>query len=271
MTVRRSPAQPRQTRHAAGVEDRQLPLHGLADEPGSSAAEPARLTAWPPPAAAAGLWRDEVASFLDSAPGQRLGSFIQARLAEGATIFPPNPFRALELTPPETVRVVILGQDPYHGAGQAHGLAFSVPDGVAKPPSLRNIFQELHRDLGIPLPPSGSLEAWARQGVLLLNTCFTVEQNRPASHAGQGWEGLTGQLVRAIQRRNRPTVYLLWGAHAQTWRHAVESAATGDLVLCCNHPSPLSARRPPAPFIGCGHFGQAGRFLLQHGAGTVSW
>ncbi len=230
-----------------------------------------RLSSWPPSTEATGSLRHELDAFLLSVEGQRLGGFLAERIKQGATIFPPGPFRALELTPLESVRIVILGQDPYHGPGQAHGLAFSVPDGVPIPPSLRNILAELQRDLGVPMRRSGSLETWAKQGVLLLNTCLTVEEGRPASHAGKGWDVLIGRILHAIVARSHPTVFMLWGAHAQSWRPIVDAGDGCRLILTCNHPSPLSARRPPKPFIGCGHFGQATRYLEQHGAGSLNW
>ena len=211
--------------------------------------------AWP----VAPGWQPLVDGFFTSAAGDRLLVFLAERVRAGATIFPPQPLRALALTPPEDVRVVILGQDPYHGRGQAEGLAFSVAPGVPMPPSLRNIFKELQRDLGTPTPPfpnpGGSLVAWARNGVLLLNTCLTVEEGRPASHAGQGWEHLTDAVIRHVSAGPWPTVFMLWGAHAQSKRALID--ATRHQVLVANHPSPLSARRPPLPFIGCSHFSQA--------------
>jgi uracil-DNA glycosylase len=168
--------------------------------------------------------------------------------------------RALMLTPLAEVRVVILGQDPYHGPGQAEGLAFSVPAGVKIPPSLRNIHVELQRDLGLAPPAHGHLGTWAKQGVLLLNTSLTVEDGQPASHARRGWEVLTDALIEATARQPRRISYLLWGAHAQAKASLIEAAGAGrHQVLMANHPSPLSARRPPVPFIGCGHFGQAAR------------
>lgn len=215
-------------------------------------------------------WEPLVCDFFASAAGAKLRAFLQARLDAGATIFPPRPLRALELTPPEDVRVVILGQDPYHGRGQAEGLAFSVAPGVALPPSLRNIFKELQRDLGTPAPawpqPGGSLVKWAQSGVLLLNTTLTVEEGQPASHAGQGWEVLTDAVIRHVAQGPRPVVFMLWGSHAQGKR-AVIPQDRGHLVLCANHPSPLSALRLPVPFIGCGHFGQARAFRLQQEGG----
>ena len=164
------------------------------------------------------------------------------------------------------MRVVILGQDPYHGLGQAEGLAFSVAPGVALPPSLRNIFKELQRDLGTPPPtfpvPGGSLVKWATHGVLLLNTCLTVEEAQPASHAGKGWEVLTDTLIRQVADGDHPVVFMLWGAHAQSKRALID--AKRHKVLVANHPSPLSALRPPLPFIGCGHFSQAREWRDSH-------
>jgi uracil-DNA glycosylase len=217
-------------------------------------------------------WQPLVQSFFAGARGQALLAFLAQRLAAGASIFPPQPLRALELTPPDAVRVVILGQDPYHGRGQAQGLAFSVAPGVTLPPSLRNIFKELERDLGVAPPafpqPGGSLVSWAQQGVLLLNTCLTVEEGQPASHAARGWEALTDAVIAHIaQQLGRPVVFMLWGSHAQSKR-ALIPADRGHLVLCANHPSPLSALRPPRPFIGCGHFSQARAFKLSNMAST---
>lgn len=213
-------------------------------------------------------WQPLVDDFFASARGQGLLAFLQSRLDAGAVIFPPRPLRALELTPPDTVRVVILGQDPYHGRGQAEGLAFSVAPGVQLPPSLRNIFKEIQRDLGTAPPawpePGGSLVKWAQNGVLLLNTGLTVEEGQPASHAGKGWEQLTDAVIRQVAEGPRPVVFMLWGAHAQGKR-ALIPADRGHLVLMSNHPSPLSALRPPVPFIGNGHFGKAREFRQQHG------
>jgi len=211
--------------------------------------------AWP----VAPGWQSLVDGFFMSPAGQGLRQFLQQRLDAGAVVFPPQPLRALELTPPESVRVVILGQDPYHGRGQAEGLAFSVAPGVAFPPSLRNIFKELQRDLGTPPPafpqPGGSLVKWAQKGVLLLNTCLTVEEGQPASHSGRGWELLTDAVIRQVSKEAQPAVFMLWGAHAQSKRALID--ASRHLLLTANHPSPLSALRPPVPFIGCGHFSQA--------------
>lgn len=211
-------------------------------------------------------WQALVDDFFASEVGVKLQRFLCERLEAGAVIFPPQPLRALELTPPEQVRVVILGQDPYHGRGQAEGLAFSVAPGVPLPPSLRNIFKELQRDLGTPPPafpqPGGSLVRWATHGVLLLNTCLTVEEGQAASHSGRGWEVLTDAVIRHVAAGDRPVVFMLWGSHAQSKRALID--ADRHRVLTANHPSPLSALRPPLPFIGCGHFGQARAWREQH-------
>lgn len=212
-------------------------------------------------------WRSPVDAFFASGQGVALQAFLDQRAAAGARIYPPRPLRALELTPFDAVRVVIVGQDPYHGAGQAHGLAFSVPDGVRVPPSLRNIHAELTREFGAA-PRSGNLEAWANQGVLLLNAVLTVEDGQPGSHAQHGWERLTSTLLATLGGDPRPRVYLLWGAHAQRLAPLI---AQHHLVLTANHPSPLSARRPPQPFIGCGHFRGANEFLAMAGAHTIDW
>ena len=220
--------------------------------------------AWP----VAPGWQPLVDAFFAGARGQALQGFLQSRLAAGAVVFPPQPLRALELTPPDAVRVVILGQDPYHGRGQAEGLAFSVAPGVPLPPSLRNIFKEMQRDLGTAFPPfpepGGSLVKWAKNGVLLLNTGLTVEEGQPASHAGKGWEALTDAVIRHVAEGPRPVVFMLWGSHAQSKRAFIPQDR-GHLVLTSNHPSPLSALRPPVPFIGNGHFGKARAFREQHG------
>jgi uracil-DNA glycosylase len=213
-------------------------------------------------AAFQGDWATLLQAWAASEPGRHLIEQVDARLAAGATIFPAQVFRALALTPLSSVRVLILGQDPYHGPGQAEGLAFSVPAGQRLPPSLRNIVKELQRELGLAPPTSGSLVVWARQGVLLLNTSLTVEEARPASHSRIGWQVLTDKIVAVVAEHARPKVFMLWGAHAQAKAPLVTAAGRRHLVLQCNHPSPLSATRPPLPFVGCGHFGQARDFLL---------
>lgn len=209
-----------------------------------------------------GGWSPLIARWAASPEGQALRAFIARRQAAGAVIYPADVFHALRLTPRDAVRVVILGQDPYHGPGQAEGLAFSVPAGQRIPPSLRNIDAELQRDLGLAPPAHGRLSAWARQGVLLLNTTLTVEDGQPASHARHGWEALTDALIRATAADAGDKAYLLWGAHAQAKAPLIAAAGGGrHRVLQANHPSPLSARRPPQPFIGCGHFSQAADFV----------
>ena len=219
--------------------------------------------------AVVGGWRPVTEAFRRSPTGRALIEFVDGRVAAGAVVYPPEPLRALALTPLEEVRAVILGQDPYHGPGQAEGLAFSVPPGVRPPPSLRNLFKELQRDLGQPAPASGSLVGWARRGVLLLNTVLTVEQERPGSHARRGWEALTDMLIDAVVERPVPTAFLLWGGHAQQKAGRVRAMACHGLWQA-NHPSPLSANRPPAPFVGCGHFGAAADFLAAHGR-PIDW
>lgn len=216
-------------------------------------------------------WRPPARQFAATAQGLALQSFLAARAAAGATIYPPRPLHALELTPRSQVRAVILGQDPYHGAGQAHGLAFSVSDGVRPPPSLRNIFLELHGDLGCAMPVSGNLERWARQGVLLLNAVLTVEDGLPGSHAGRGWETFSEMVIGALADDPLPKAFLLWGVQAQAGRPQIEAVAGRHLVLTANHPSPLSARRPPQPFLGCRHFSRANAFLRGHGRGEIDW
>jgi uracil-DNA glycosylase len=216
-------------------------------------------------------WQPLVAQFFKDPEGQSLLAYLRQRLDAGAVVFPPQPLRALEITPPDAVRIVILGQDPYHGRGQAEGLAFSVAPGVPVPPSLRNIFKEMQRDIGVSLPafpvPGGSLVAWAREGVLLLNTCLTVEEGQAASHSGQGWEALTDAVIRAASASEAPVVFMLWGAHAQGKRALID--ASRHLVLTANHPSPLSALRLPLPFIGCGHFSQAQAWLAERGIAKI--
>jgi uracil-DNA glycosylase len=232
--------------------------------------EPDRLLRWEPerwPLAAG--WAPIVESFLASTAGLRLASYIRERLAAGAIIYPPRPFRALEMTPLHSVRAVVLGQDPYHGPGQAEGLAFSVRQGVKVPPSLRNIFKELRCEPDEPLPHDGSLMDWAQRGVLLLNACLTVEDGQPGSHARKGWEVLTDALLAHVAAHASPCVYMLWGAHAQAKARLIEDTAARHgceaLVLQANHPSPLSASRPPLPFLGCGHFVQARDWLAARG------
>jgi uracil-DNA glycosylase len=225
-------------------------------------------------------WQPVLDAFWRSPQGISLRAFVQSRLDAGAVIYPKHPLWALQLTPLSQVKVVILGQDPYHGPYQAQGLSFSVAPGVKIPPSLRNIFKELQRDLSQPAPQSGSLEAWAKRGVLLLNTCLTVEDGLPAGHTKRGWEQLTDALLVEVARTVPACVYMLWGSHAQVKVELIERETQAQppgfvglraagvskrelLVLKANHPSPLSALRPPQPFIGCGHFSQAKAWLAQ--------
>ena len=233
-----------------------------------------RLIQWPPDLTRLDpVWALLVRDFLASAVGQSLSDRLSERLALGTVVYPPEPLRALTLTSLSQARVVILGQDPYHGPGQAEGLSFSVPDGVRIPPSLRNIFKELHQSLGLPVPSQGSLVRWARQGVLLLNACLTVEEGQAASHADWGWEVLTDALIRAVAQSAQPVVFMLWGTHAQAKKSLID-AVRGDapyLILESNHPSPLSAMRPPVPFLGCHHFALANDFLMQCDQKMIDW
>lgn len=229
-------------------------------------------------------WLDILNDFWKSPVGLSLDQQMRGQLAAGKVVYPRTPYRALSLTPFENVRVLILGQDPYHGPGQAEGLAFSVGLGQKIPPSLRNIFKEVQRDTGrvSPVgPAAGSLERWAQQGVLLLNTALTVENAMPASHSGWGWEVLTDKIILALAQRSKPCAFLLWGAHAQTkvglveqaqeWAERVGLATKKHLVLKANHPSPLSAARPPLPFLGCGHFGQVNHWLKTTKQNPIDW
>ena len=233
---------------------------------------------WPP--SLAGLskpWLEILDEFWKSPAGLQLDQTMRRQLAAGRTIYPSTPYRALNLTPFDKVRVLVLGQDPYHGPGQAEGLAFSVGLGQKIPPSLRNIFKEVQRDLGVVAPTgpaAGDLERWASQGVLLLNTALTVEDASPASHSGWGWEVLTDKLISALAQRSEPCAFLLWGAHAQSKASLIEAAdqtAERHLILKSNHPSPLSASRPPLPFLGCGHFGQVNRWLRSAKQKPIDW
>lgn len=213
-----------------------------------------------------GDWRPIVDAWRSSDAGRALIDQVDRRVTSGAVVYPAAVFRALDATPLARTRVVILGQDPYHGEGQAEGLAFSVPPGVPVPPSLRNVFKELRRDVGRPAPVGGHLGAWAARGVLLLNTCLTVEDGIPGSHGKLGWQALTDIVVSAAAHDPAPKVFMLWGAHAQLKSGLIDAAPRRHLVLRSNHPSPLAAMRPPIPFLGCGHFGAAMRFLDEHHA-----
>jgi uracil-DNA glycosylase len=226
-------------------------------------------------------WATALKDVLSSPPLQMLDAFLQAEEAAGKVIYPPRDarLRALQLTPLDQVKVVILGQDPYHGPGQAHGLAFSVPTGVKVPPSLVNIGKELASDLGLPRPSQGNLTHWAQQGVLMLNNALTVEAGHAGSHQGRGWEGLTDAIVAAVAQQDSPSVFMLWGAHAQKKAARVpelvaldDQAAGGEagrhLILRAPHPSPLSAR---TGFFGSRPFSQANAFLQAHGRSPIDW
>ena len=213
-------------------------------------------------------WKAVLGEEFDKSYMQTLGEFLRSEKAAGKEVFPPGGliFNALDSTPLERVKVVIIGQDPYHGPGQAHGLCFSVQPGVPVPPSLQNIFKELKRDLNIDPPNHGCLQHWAEQGVLLLNTSLTVEQGKAGSHASAGWQPFTDKVIEVVSRERPHLVFLLWGAHAQSKERLIDP--TKHLILRSPHPSPLSAHRG---FIGNGHFGRTNKFLEQHGLGTVDW
>ena len=213
-------------------------------------------------------WRGPLAAEFASPYIAVLKNFLVSEKAKGKTIFPKGGewFRALDLTPLNTVRVVILGQDPYHGPGQAHGLCFSVRPGVRPPPSLLNIFKELESDLGIPRPSHGFLEHWAQQGVLLLNSVLTVESGLAASHKDKGWERFTDAVIRLVAAQSQPIVFLLWGSYAQKKAAFVDPSR--HLILKAAHPSPLSAHNG---FLGCKHFSQANAFLEANGQTAIDW
>ena len=213
-------------------------------------------------------WKSRVGDYLQRDDMQALAGFLRERKARGARIYPPGPqiFAALDATPFDAAKVVILGQDPYHGAGQAHGLCFSVQPGVPVPPSLDNIFKELQRDLGVARPDHGCLLPWARQGVLLLNAVLTVEDGRAGAHAGKGWEGFTDHIVETLNREREGLVFLLWGSYAQAKGKVIDPQR--HRVLKAPHPSPLSAHRG---YIGCGHFSAANQYLSRRGQAPIDW
>jgi len=216
-------------------------------------------------------WRSCLTAFLDSPVYPRLCTFVDGEREAGKIVYPPDAFRALNLMPADKAKVVILGQDPYHGEDrglpQAHGLAFSVPPGVRPPPSLRNICKEISAEFGYPPPTHGCLDHWAHQGVLLLNTVLSVERDKAASHAKHGWEACTDALISHLGEREEGLVFMLWGAHAQTKR-ALLAKHSHHLVLEAPHPSPLSAHRG---FLGCGHFRRANQFLTDSGREPIDW
>lgn len=213
-------------------------------------------------------WKDRVGDYLLRPEMRALAEFLRNEKAKGKRIFPPGPqiFAALDATPFDAVKVVVLGQDPYHGPGQAHGLCFSVAPGVDVPPSLVNIFKEIERDLGIARPNHGYLMPWAEQGVLLLNAVLTVESGRAGSHQGKGWEGFTDHIVECLDREGEGLVFLLWGSYAQAKGRIIDTRR--HRVLKAPHPSPLSAHRG---FLGCGHFSAANQDLAQRGRTPIDW
>lgn len=213
-------------------------------------------------------WKAALQDEFDKPYMRALGEFLRAEKAAGKVIFPPGPliFNALNSTPLAQMKVVIIGQDPYHGPGQAHGLCFSVQPGVPTPPSLLNIYKELKRDLNIDIAAHGCLQSWADQGLLLLNTSLTVEQANAGSHAKAGWQHFTDRIIEVASERGEHLVFILWGAHAQTKEKLID--ASKHLILKSVHPSPLSAHRG---FIGNGHFSRANKFLLQHGQTPIDW
>ncbi|MGY6554020.1 MAG: uracil-DNA glycosylase [Wenzhouxiangella sp.] len=213
-------------------------------------------------------WLDVLAGEFEQDYMRQLKAFLLERKQAGAVIYPPGPeiFSALDSTPLSRVKVVILGQDPYHGPGQAHGLCFSVREGIPPPPSLVNVFRELESDLGVPAPKHGFLQPWAEQGVLLLNAVLTVERGQAGAHQGKGWEHFTDAVVDAVNQCCPHVVFLLWGSQAQRKGAAIDR--TRHLVLKAPHPSPLSAHRG---FLGCAHFSQANRWLVQQGLEAVDW
>jgi len=213
-------------------------------------------------------WLQYLQAEFDQEYMQSLSSFLRAEKALGKVIYPSgeNMFAALNTTALHDVRVVILGQDPYHGPNQAHGLSFSVPDGVRVPPSLKNIYKELNADIGCELPVHGNLQAWAEQGVLLLNSVLSVEQAQAASHQGKGWERFTDKVIHVVSEQATNVVFMLWGAYAQKKGASIDR--NKHLVLMAPHPSPLSAHRG---FLGCGHFSQANQYLSDHGQSVIDW
>lgn len=213
-------------------------------------------------------WKQALAAEFEADYMAQLRAFLRAEKQAGKVIYPPGDdiFHAFDRTPFDQVKVVILGQDPYHGPGQAHGLCFSVRKGVKVPPSLVNIYKEIHRDLDLPIPAHGNLEHWAEQGVLLLNATLTVEQGNAGAHQGKGWEQFTDAAIRKLNDEREGLVFMLWGSYAQKKGAFID--AQRHLVLKAPHPSPLSAHRG---FIGCGHFSAANDYLQQHAQAPIDW
>ena len=213
-------------------------------------------------------WKLRLAGEFDEPYMHELRRFLMGRKRDGAVIYPPGDqiFNAMDSTPFGKVRVVILGQDPYHGPGQAHGLCFSVREGVAVPPSLVNIYKEIAADIGGRPPPSGNLQHWARQGVLLLNSVLTVERGQAGAHQGKGWERFTDRIVSELNERRDGLVFMLWGSYAM--KKGAQIDRDRHLVLTAPHPSPLSAHRG---FFGCRHFSSTNTWLQQHGQEPIRW
>ena len=213
-------------------------------------------------------WKERVGEYLARPDMRALSDFLRAEKQAGKVIYPPGPeiFAAFDHTPFDTVRVVILGQDPYHGPNQAHGLCFSVRPGIPAPPSLQNIFKEIQRDLGFRAPDHGCLTPWADRGVLLLNATLTVQQGMAGSHQGKGWEGFTDAAIDALNREREGLVFMLWGSYAQKKGQLIDGRR--HCILRSVHPSPLSAHRG---FIGCGHFSAANQYLESRGVAPIDW
>lgn len=272
MTLNMNPPRTRaKSNSQASMFDEPQPAHDVVTTQAQTPSMPAgastldqQFDALPPD------WHAHLKSFIDSDAYSSLCGFVDGERAAGKTVYPADVFRALRLTSPDNVKVVILGQDPYHGEDrgtpQAHGLAFSVPPSVRPPPSLRNIFKEIASSFGYDTPRHGCLDAWAKQGVLLLNTVLTVERNQAASHAKRGWERCTDTLIHELAVRHDGLVFMLWGAHAQAKRALLEGKS--HYVLEAPHPSPLSAHRG---FLGCRHFELANEFLARRGREPIDW
>lgn len=213
-------------------------------------------------------WLNALQAEFEAPYMQELSAFLRAEKQSGKQIYPSGDaiFAALNATPIDSVRVVILGQDPYHGPDQAHGLSFSVPPGIRVPPSLQNIYKELVSDIGINMPSHGNLTAWAEQGVLLLNAVLTVQAANAGSHQGRGWERFTDRVIQVVNEQQQNVVFMLWGAYAQKKGQVIDRSR--HLVLQAPHPSPLSAHRG---FLGCRHFSQANAYLTQHGKAAIDW
>jgi uracil-DNA glycosylase len=213
-------------------------------------------------------WKKVLENEFSKSNFQQAVTFIKTEKAQGKTIYPPGAliFNAFDKTPFDNLKIVLLGQDPYHGYGQAHGLSFSVPDGVNPPPSLINIFKELHNDIGIPIPKTGNLTKWATQGVLLLNAVLTVRANEPASHAKIGWMEFTNAVISKISDQKEGIVFLLWGKFAQEKQALIDE--TKHHVLKAAHPSPFSADKG---FFGCRHFSKTNNFLMKQGKDPIDW